>query len=140
MKTFKIVALQIFKNKIATDIPLSDGIIINKENEKEEWIIEAFIDKKFEGLFNKKYEEKEIFEIRVIITHSDNDPASFSVKVHKVKAMKSHISVLFEGHLSRPRKEYSELLLQELIEEGYSGQELTKAFKGRIRKHSLSSL
>ena len=73
MKTFKIVAyLQIFKNKIATDIPLPDGIIMNKENEKEEWIIEAFIDKKFEELFNKKYEEKKIFEIRVIITHSDN--------------------------------------------------------------------
>ena len=133
MKTFKIVTLQILENKYARDIPLTDGLIINKENEDQEWIIEAYIDKKFEDLFQKRYQENKTFEIRVIITHPANDPASFIVNVHTIKRLENHISVLFEGQLSRRRSDYSELLLEDLVKEGYSGEELTKEFKLRIK-------
>ncbi|MBS4178081.1 YwpF-like family protein [Lederbergia citrea] len=133
MKTFKIVALQMLKEHKAENIPLTDGLIINKENEDGFWIIEAFIDEKYEELFQKKYDSKEIFEIRVIITHAANDPAPFTVKVHTIKRVDHRISVLFEGRLSKRRNDYSELLLDDLIKEGFSGEKLIEEFKRRMK-------
>ncbi|MEK3888488.1 YwpF-like family protein [Bacillus sp. FSL K6-3431] len=134
MKTFKVVALQVLGSTGAQDLPLTDGLIINKENEDGMWIIESFIDKKYEALFQQKRESNEDFKIRVIITHAANDPATFTVKVNTVKRLDTHISVLFEGKLNRRRNEYSELLLNNLIKDGYSGEDLIQEFKKGMKE------
>ncbi|MBS4195825.1 YwpF-like family protein [Lederbergia citri] len=134
MKTFKIVALQIYEEKKATDIPLKDGLIINKENEDGYWIIEAFVDKQYIGHFQKRHESQELFEIRVIITHAANDPAPFTVKVNTLQVLGENISVLFEGRLSKRRNEYPEMLLDDLIKEGLSGDQLIEEFRNRMKK------
>lgn len=134
MKTFKIVALQVVDAQSAEKIPLTDGLIINKENNDGMWIIEAYIDKKYEELFQKKKDANQTFEISVIITHAANDPAMFSVKVHTVRRLETHITVLFEGKLSMRRNEYSELILDDLIEEGFSGEKLMAEFKKRMKE------
>lgn len=138
MKTFKIVAMQVLEGPKGKDIPLVDGLIINKENEDGTWIIEAFIDLQFEEYFQKKKDQEQPFEIRVIITHAANDPAPFTVKVHKLIHLDSHVSVLFAGKLSKRKNEYSELLLDDLIKEGYSGEELMAEFKKRMRTKQRS--
>ncbi len=138
MKTFKIVALQILGDQHeAKNIPLTDGLIINKENEEGSWIIEAYVDNKFHSYFKSIDEKREPFEIRVIITHAANDPAPFTVSIHSIRPVKDHISVLFTGRLSKRRNEYLELLLDDLIKEGFSGEKLLNEFKARIRMKQL---
>ncbi|MBS4218931.1 hypothetical protein KHA96_11455 [Bacillus sp. FJAT-49711] len=134
MKTFKIVALHIYENKKATNIPLEDGLIINKENEDGVWIIEAFIEKQYIEHFQKRFDHEEKFEIRVIITHAANDPAPLTVKVHTIQVLDDHISVLFEGRLSKRRNEYPEILLDDLIKEGLSGDQLLEEFRKRMKR------
>ncbi|HEY4553182.1 MAG TPA: YwpF-like family protein [Bacillaceae bacterium] len=132
MKTFKIVALQMIEDQNIKDIPLEDGLIINKENEDATWIIEALVDDSYEEYFHEYKEKKEPSEIRVIITHAANDPAPFTVKVHSISRLTNHISVLFKGKLSKRRNEYAEMLLDDLIKEGYGGEELLKEFQNRM--------
>ncbi|MCJ7840598.1 YwpF-like family protein [Lederbergia sp. NSJ-179] len=133
MKTFKIVALQIIDQQQTIDIPLTDGLIINKESEDGIWIIEAYIEKRLKKEFQSKYENKETFEVRVVITHQGNDPAPFTAEVITIREFDSHISVLLQGKLRRKRIEHLELLLEKLIKEGYSGEALTIEFKKRMK-------
>lgn len=133
MKTFKIVALQIIEQDRAKNIPLADGLIINKEDDKGSWIIEAYIDEQYQALFEDIRSRKEKIEVRVIITHAANDPAPFTVRVHAVKPVGDHISVLFIGILSKRRDEYLELMLDDLIKEGLSGEPLLVEFKKRMK-------
>ncbi|MBS4206775.1 YwpF-like family protein [Bacillus sp. FJAT-50079] len=134
MKTFKIVALQTFEDMKPINIPLTDGLIINKENDHGDWIIEAFIDQSLAPLFQKKWEEDRPFEIRVVITHAANDPAPFTAKIHKIRPVGERISVLFDGKLSKLRNEYSEHILEGLISEGFTGEALMIEFKKRMKK------
>ncbi|MFS0613497.1 YwpF family protein [Bacillus subtilis] len=133
MKSFKIIALQLIDQQQAIEIPLTDGLVINMESEDGDWIIEAYIDKKFKERFQAKWENKDTFEIRVVITHPGNDPAPFTVKIITIREIGSHISVLFQGTLRKRRNEYPELLLNDLLKEGYSGDLLMTEFKKRMR-------
>lgn len=133
MKTFKIVALQILEEKQVKNIPLKDGLIINKENDDGSWVIEAFVDDQYKSYFESLRENNMPLEIRVIITHAANDPAPFTVKIHQIVAMNGHVSVLLVGRLRKRRNEYLELLLDDLIKEGLEGQELLAEFKARMR-------
>jgi len=134
LKTFKIVALQVLEDEgHAENIPLTDGLIINKENSEASWIIEAYVSNAFKPYFESIKEKNEPFEVRVIITHAANDPAPFTVKIHTIKPVKDYISVLFTGRLSKRRNEYLELLLDDLIKEGLTGEELLNEFKARMR-------
>lgn len=133
MKTFKIVALHILDGDDIKDIPLTDGLIINKEDRSSKWIIEAFIDKEYLEFFQEELNSDEKMEIRVIITHAANDPAPFTVRVLTINVFDHHISVLFEGKLSKMRNEYATLILSDLLEEGLEGEQLLEEFKARIK-------
>lgn len=133
LKTFKIVALQVLEEQQAVNIPLTDGLTINKESEDGVWIIEAFIEKKYGDIFKQRFEQNESFEIRVVITHAANDPAPFTVTIYTIREFINHMSILLEGRLSRKRHEYSALLLDELINEGYTGEQLIEEFKKRMK-------
>lgn len=51
MKSFKLISLQIVtENLNLIDIALTDGLIINKENDARTWLLEAFVE---ENHFNK---------------------------------------------------------------------------------------
>lgn len=132
MKSFKIVALQIVEGKENVDIPLTDGLVINKENSEGNWIIEAYVKNKFAEYFQSLYNKNESFEIRVIITHTANDPALFYVEIHKIVSIKDHLSILFKGRLSKRRNEYLAFILKELIDEGLKGEELLEEFRKRL--------
>src|SRR5699024_1062258 len=103
MKTFKIVALALIEQTEKIDLPLKDGLIINMEDEQGKWVIEAFIDDEWTYLFRKKAEIQESFDVEVIITHRNNEPALFSVSIEKIREINRSTSILLEGILKTTR-------------------------------------
>ncbi|WP_075983106.1 YwpF-like family protein [Bacillus massilinigeriensis] len=133
MKTFKLVSLQIEEESGLRDIPLDDGLIINKEDESNTWLIEAYIPKSQNDYFQDILNQGKMLNIQVIITKKDNFPAPFTAKIHYVKVLDQHISVLLKGNLRRMRSEYAELLLQNLMEKGLQGDDLLTEFKEQMQ-------
>ena len=65
-------------------------------------------------------------DIRVVITRPANDPALFNATVKSVKNFKYSMSVVLECHIYTLRQEYAESLLEELVDEGLTGEKLKK--------------
>ncbi|RFU67097.1 hypothetical protein D0469_15865 [Peribacillus saganii] len=134
MKTFKLVSLQLFNDKQeAVDVELTDGLIINKEDDDNTWLVEALLQEKDYKILENAISDKQDVELRVVITKKENDPAAFQTALHSVKNVEDLYSVLFEGHLKRTKQDYAELLLQDLIHKGKSGSDLVTEFKEKIR-------
>lgn len=137
MKTFKLVAMQIItEEELLVDIELTDGLIINKEDDTKRWIMEAFINESHYLAFDKATPNKEEFHLQVVITKKDNDPATFSASLLSVKKVDGHISILMEGKLCRSRSMHSERILEELIKNGVVGEELLLQFTEKLRAKS----
>lgn len=134
LKTFKMISVGILADEKIQDFPLIDGIIINQENSHRMWILEMFIDQQHEKLFEDWKESGELLEARVVISYPENEPAGFRVAVDAVERIGDHISVLLKGRLKRARTQYAEHLLEELITEGLSGDELLKRFESDMRE------
>ena len=135
MKTFKLKSLEMMENKDERiqkkTIPLTDGLIINREDELG-WLIEAYLDSKYESYFKKMQQYNELM-IKVKITREENDPAFFITKVIGINEInEGKINVLFQGKVVDHRKSRIEEMLQMIIEEGYQGESLLKKFKELI--------
>ncbi|MEK3992400.1 YwpF-like family protein [Robertmurraya sp. FSL R5-0851] len=131
MKTFKLISLQIIDDSEALDITLHDGLIINKEDERNRWLIEAYVGANYHDFFTKLLESEKETPAQVVISKKENDPASFTTRVLSVKKIDGRLSVLFEGFLKRS-KNYAELLLSDLIGKGLSGEELLSEFREKM--------
>lgn len=129
MKTFKMMSIDLIRDQEIYPISIEDGIVINQENTSRSWILELFIDKKYEELFNNFQSTNEIIHAKVVISYPENEPAHFEVLTYSVKEIGEHISVLLKGTLKRVRRKYAESLLAELIEDGLSGEELLSKFE-----------
>ena len=134
MKTFKMISVGILVDDKIIDFPLEDGIIINQENSHRLWVLELFIDREHHQLFEGWKESGELLEARVVISYPENEPAGFRVAVDAVQQIGDHISVLLKGRLKRARTQYAEHLLEELITEGLSGDDLLKRFESDMRE------
>ena len=44
MKTFKLFSLEVVEDDKSVEVPLEDGLILNKEDERSTWLIEAYTD------------------------------------------------------------------------------------------------
>lgn len=128
MKTFKLVSLQIVSNGKVTPIKLDDGLIINKEDDHNRWLIEIYTDNAVTPSLEVAYREQKNILVHAIITKKENDPAPFEVKVLSIQALGNKASILLEGTLKRDRSDYAQLLLQHLLEKGYTGEELSNKF------------
>lgn len=133
MKTFKLVSLQLVEEDGLVDIALDDGLIINKEDEKSNWLLEAYIDKSYLDYFKKRADNKDELIIQVVITKKENDPAAFQTKITSINELENHISILFEGSLKRTKNDYAELLLQDLLGKGFKGDNLLDEFKIKMQ-------
>ncbi|SDN04106.1 YwpF family protein [Bacillus sp. OK048] len=133
MKSFKLVALEVIEDGKSVEIPLEDGLIINKENERASWLLEAYSDLSLYDYFKKIHVESREVIVQAVITKRDNDPAFFQTKIVSLTNFDQHISVLFEGQLRRTRSDYSELLLDSLLEKGLGGQTLLDEFKDKMK-------
>ncbi len=133
MKTFKMLSVGILHEERMQDFPLVDGIIINQENSHRMWILEMFIDKEHQSVFEKWMADEELIEARVVISYPENEPAVFHVAVKGVKLIGENVSVLLKGRLKRARAQYAEQLLEELIGEGLGGADLLQRFESDMR-------
>ncbi|TMU84058.1 hypothetical protein FGG79_18150 [Bacillus sp. BHET2] len=132
MKTFKVISLQVVKNEELHDFEIVDGLIINKEDRHSTWLVETYLSNKHIEFFQKAQQSKKDLEIQVVISHKANDPAAFMTSIRCIKEMDDHISIMFEGKLKKQRNEYAEILLDDLVQKGYSGDELIREFREKM--------
>jgi hypothetical protein len=133
MKTFKLIALEIVDDGNTIDVPLEDGLIINKENERSTWLLEVYTTTALYDYFQSIHDQNREVIVQAVITKPENDPAFFQTKIVVITKFEHHISVLFEGQLRRNRSDYSELLLDSLLEKGLGGQALMMEFKEKMK-------
>ena len=99
MKSFKLISVQIVtEDSRLIDIPLTDGLIINKENDVSTWILESFVE---EEHFNEFASSLPAINgevtIQAVITKKDNEPALFNTVLRNIKKVGNHYSLLFLG-------------------------------------------
>jgi hypothetical protein len=137
VKTFKLISLQIVEDSALVDVILEDGLIINREDDQNSWILEAYTDQTHLAFFQKAYDTKQDIFVKVVITKKENDPATFITKVKTVKQLGGQISVLFEGKLKRHKNNYAETLLDHLLQKGLDGNALMVEFKDKMKTKPL---
>ncbi|GAB3068432.1 YwpF-like family protein [Virgibacillus ainsalahensis] len=133
MKTFKLKALEIMEHReddiIQNNIPLLDGLIINREDEQNQWLIEAYVEHSYKDFFSQLKEENDEIMVQVKITKKSNEPATFITTVLGVNEIGDNLNVLLIGTIVDRHKSKIEQMLSSLIEKGYQGEELLKKFK-----------
>ncbi|CYF85164.1 YwpF protein [Staphylococcus aureus] len=129
MKTFKTVRFQIVnEHGRIIEYELEDGVIINKEESGTGWLLEIVISNEHYETFKEYQDSEQLLDIRVVITRPANDPALFESTVKSIKNFKTTMSIVFECHIYTLRQQYAESLLEQLIDDGLSGEELKKSF------------
>jgi|SRR5690625_702413 len=136
MKTFKLNSFSVLLNeqeqKKKYPIDLIDGLIINREDEEGQWLTEAYIDKKYNNLFQRLKSNTESLMIEVKITKESNTPVTFNTRILEINEISDSINVLLIGKMIDKRKSIVEELLSKLISEGHQGQELLERFKEQV--------
>lgn len=135
MKSFKLISVQIVtEDSRLIDIPLTDGLIINKENDVSTWLLESFVtEEHFNEFASSLPAINGEVTIQAVITKKDNEPALFNTVLRTIKKVGNHYSLLFMGHIKKNRTKYAELLLEDLVQKGFSGDELIQEFKEKIK-------
>ena len=133
MKTFKLYSLDVVEDDSSVEVPLVDGLILNKEDDQSTWLLEAYTDLSLYDYFKKISEQNRDIIVEAVITKKENAPAFFQTKICSLLKFEKYISVLFEGHLRRNKSDYSELLLDSLMQKGLEGEELLKEFKEKMK-------
>ncbi|APC48805.1 YwpF family protein [Virgibacillus halodenitrificans] len=133
MKTFKLKSLEILEQEGEEikkhSIELKDGLIINREDERNQWTIEAYVDHSYLSLFNRMKEIRDEIMIQVKITKESNDYATFITSIVSINEIGSDMNVLFLGTIIDRQKSKIEEMLVKLVEQGYEGKNLIKKFK-----------
>src|SRR5690625_8036344 len=100
MKTFKLKRLEIIEDKnediVLNNIPLIDGLTINKENDGNTWVIEAYTERKYLEFFRTLRKENDEVLIQVKITKESNDPATFLTSIIGINEIGSQMNILFD--------------------------------------------
>lgn len=128
MKTFKALVFQIVENETTHEFTVHDGVIINKENSGTGWLLEILIDRIHKETMEAYQENQTVLDTRVVITRASNDPALFEATIKNIKELNDKISVIFECHIYTPRQAYAEQLLEQLVEDKLTGDELISTF------------
>ena len=134
LKTFKMLSFQLEINGELKQFPLEDGILINQENSHQTWILEAFLPINERAIFDKLQAQEEVFDALVVISFPDNDPVLFRLIVDTIKEINNHVSVLMKGTLIRKKRKNSAEILQSLLEENPSPEQLVERFEAALKQ------
>ena len=134
LKTFKMLSFEIEHQKKIQSIPLIDGLIINQENSHQLWTVELFISKQYEPIFQQLLEDQTVIKAQVVISFPDNDPAHFLVVVSSIHLIGDNISVLLKGRVTQKKRQYAELLLDKLLAQDLTKDELLHEFEIGLRE------
>ncbi|ADH99390.1 YwpF-like family protein [Salisediminibacterium selenitireducens] len=139
MKTFKLCSMTMLMDEESTarqemktkEIPLVDGLIINKEEVGKAWLVEAVLEEEWRPFFEAYLRDRESFMMEVTITRRTNDPATLVCDVKGINELDQHMSLHLDGTLVVKQDDLSDQLLRNLIDEGYEGDELYEEFRAR---------
>ena len=134
MKTFKMISFEMEHDKKIVSFPVLDGLVINQENSHQLWTIELFTSEKHAALFEQLLASQAVIKAQVVISFPDNDPAPFLVVVSSIHYINNHISILFKGRITQKKRQYAELLLEKLLTEDLSKDELLEQFEFGLRE------
>lgn len=137
MKTFKLIDLAIEEQvdgiETHKEIPIEQGLVINQEDGENHWMLESVIPYEQRAAFKTYLDKNEEFNIWVTITKKSNHPAHLIVTVKNIISLKKGISILLHGRMVSNRfKQESEGILEELIEQGFTGEKLLENFRKRL--------
>lgn len=136
MKTFKLKKLEVFENADENitlhEIPLIDGLTINKEDEYNQWVIEAYLAPDYQAFFQELANRDDQIMVQVKITKESNAPATFITSIIGINEIGDYMNVLFLGTIVDRQKGMVRELLRKLVEEGYQGESLIDKFKELI--------
>ena len=134
MKSFRLISLQVFNSDDElVDIDLTEGLIINKEDERNHWILEGFIHKDNYSTLLDSIKDQERIKLQAVITKPENSPATFDTELLTIKQVEDYYSVLFEGNIISTQMGYAEMLLEHLLEKGLDTAGLLTEFKEKLR-------
>ncbi|WP_147802252.1 YwpF-like family protein [Alkalicoccus halolimnae] len=139
MKTFRLCSLTILFDEApqedkpikGKEIPLRDGLIINKEEAEKNWLLEAVVDKDWLPFFEDYLHKQQPLMAEVTITKRTNDPATLYSEIKAVHELDEHLSVHIEGRIVAKREDLSDMLLRNLLDEGYKGEALYEEYRRR---------
>ncbi|WP_338751940.1 YwpF family protein [Bacillus sp. FJAT-52991] len=134
MKTFKVAGFFLNEPNQLREIKLIDGLIINKEDDKQAWLIELFVSKDYEEVFSHYQKQEDEMNVQVLISHPNNDPATFTAEMRDMKTLESGINILLEGRLQQMRTEYAKRTLEKLVKEGIEGDALIETFNQSMQR------
>ncbi|WP_227936515.1 YwpF-like family protein [Alkalihalobacillus deserti] len=148
MKTFKLYSLSLLEGKNGNVhqkmIPIDDGLIINMENDKKMWYIEAVISQDYLKYFEDVKNQKGHILVDVVITSKDNHPAAMISSVQNITELaEQNISVLLEAKLALKKDDIIEDVLKDLVSRGFSSEALIQEFKNEMEtlaSHPKSAL
>lgn len=133
MKTFKLKALTVFEHenkKIQPrGITFLDGLIVNREDEDNSWLVEAYLSIDDLDYFQELLDADEQLLIQVKITKETNAPASLLTKVIGLNELGGEMNVLFIGSMLSGGAYKAEEVLQNVIDNDHKGTELMEKFK-----------
>lgn len=133
MKTFKLCSLfvQLDKETEPTEIPVIDGLIINKEETQRNWLIEAIVTNDLEEYFSNIHKSQQPIMVEVTISKKTNDPATFVCTVKGINKLNNKVSVFLDGLLVVKEDDFSDMVLRSIIKEGFEGEDIITEFKKR---------
>ena len=135
LKTFKMLSFEIEYQKKLQSIPLVDGLVINQENSYQLWTVELFISKEYEPLFQQLLEDQTVIKAQIVISFPDNDPANFLIVVSSIHHIgDNNISVLLKGRITHKQRQYAELLLEKLLAQDLTKDDLLHEFEIGLRE------
>ena len=135
MKTFKLVALSFVDGEEIETLPLEDGLIMNKEfGGGGSWLIEAYLPLETVEMFRDYEGTDQLVHLQATISKPSNDPANFQATIKSISKLNDHISILFDAHLFRRTNNFHEKVLQSLINEGLTGEDLVVQFREKIQE------
>ncbi|AKL78091.1 YwpF-like family protein [Bacillus velezensis] len=136
MKTFKLVDLNVERldkdDQPIEQFPLLDGLIINKEDGENHWLIEALVPAEHLSFFDMLMKSQKEAKVFVTITKKSNRPAQLTGRIKNIVELERSIQVLIYGQMVSRNHPGSESILESLVKEGYSGSRLIEAFKQKL--------
>jgi hypothetical protein len=140
MKTFKLISLDVLNNGKFHEVKLIDGLIIDKENEQNTWLIEVYTTPDQADFFEKNIPTGEPLIVRVVISKKDNDPVYFHIKNRSVRKLEKNMSIMLIGTIKHSERNYPEQLLQKLLKKGLQGEKLFNEFKEKMKLRPFLAL
>ncbi|SDN31850.1 YwpF-like family protein [Alkalicoccus daliensis] len=139
MKTFRLCSLIILfdeppaenESVRGKEIPIKEGLIINKEESEKNWLLEAVVHKDWKNFFEEYISRDQHVMAEVTITKRTNDPATLYCQIKAVHELQEHLSIHIEGRIVAKKEDLSDMLLRNLLDEGFSGEELYAEFRRR---------